>query len=214
MPTVLAPVARAQRYAILLPNERVGRKPLLEYEKRIFRRWHLGLDIGSLRVPVDAIDRLTKCTCESTNLFKEQEEQEDHLKRANSNCLWKEEFELKTIKVRALVLTMVDHPKQSLNAQNRSIETKNLKNERCMWYDQKDIPEGKVWNPAMTEPYALNRQDWFASYGDLRTVIMHESHKSKYSIHPGSDKMYQDMKKLYGCALILKADIAPMLANE
>ncbi|GKA93466.1 putative reverse transcriptase domain-containing protein [Tanacetum coccineum] len=24
-----------------------------------------------------------------------------------------------------------------------------------------------------------------------------ESHKSKYSIHPGSDKMYQDMKKLY-----------------
>ncbi|GJW60131.1 uncharacterized protein Tco_0109466 [Tanacetum coccineum] len=26
---------------------------------------------------------------------------------------------------------------------------------------------------------------------------MHESHKSKYSIHPGSDKMYQDLKKLY-----------------
>nr|GEU45973.1 hypothetical protein [Tanacetum cinerariifolium] len=34
-------------------------------------------------------------------------------------------------------------------------------------------------------------------YGDLRTLIMHESYKSKYSIHPGSDKMYQDMKKLY-----------------
>nr|GFB43143.1 reverse transcriptase domain-containing protein [Tanacetum cinerariifolium] len=31
----------------------------------------------------------------------------------------------------------------------------------------------------------------------LETVIMHESYKSKYSIHPGSDKMYQDMKKLY-----------------
>ncbi|GJY51666.1 putative reverse transcriptase domain-containing protein [Tanacetum coccineum] len=26
---------------------------------------------------------------------------------------------------------------------------------------------------------------------------MHESRKSKYSIHPGSDKMYQDLKKLY-----------------
>ncbi|GJV26617.1 putative reverse transcriptase domain-containing protein [Tanacetum coccineum] len=26
---------------------------------------------------------------------------------------------------------------------------------------------------------------------------MHESHKSKYSIHPDSDKMYQDLKKLY-----------------
>nr|GEU99559.1 hypothetical protein [Tanacetum cinerariifolium] len=29
------------------------------------------------------------------------------------------------------------------------------------------------------------------------TLIMHDSHKSKYSIHPGSDKMYQDLKKLY-----------------
>nr|GEV65927.1 putative reverse transcriptase domain-containing protein [Tanacetum cinerariifolium] len=32
------------------------------------------------------------------------------------------------------------------------------------------------------------------SAGDL---IMHESYKSKYSIHPGLDKMYQDLKKLY-----------------
>ncbi|GKA95599.1 putative reverse transcriptase domain-containing protein [Tanacetum coccineum] len=34
-------------------------------------------------------------------------------------------------------------------------------------------------------------------YGDLRALIMHESHKSKYSIHPRSDKMYHDLKKLY-----------------
>nr|GEZ11091.1 reverse transcriptase domain-containing protein [Tanacetum cinerariifolium] len=30
-----------------------------------------------------------------------------------------------------------------------------------------------------------------------KALIMHESHKSKYSIHPGSNKMYQDLKKLY-----------------
>nr|GEX97280.1 hypothetical protein [Tanacetum cinerariifolium] len=34
-------------------------------------------------------------------------------------------------------------------------------------------------------------------FGGIRDMIMHESHKSKYSIHPGSDKMYQDLKKLY-----------------
>nr|GEX13482.1 putative reverse transcriptase domain-containing protein [Tanacetum cinerariifolium] len=36
----------------------------------------------------------------------------------------------------------------------------------------------------------------FSCYGDLRTLIMYESHKSKYSVHPDSDKMYQvsDMK--------------------
>ncbi|GKB80959.1 putative reverse transcriptase domain-containing protein [Tanacetum coccineum] len=39
-----------------------------------------------------------------------------------------------------------------------------------------------------------------------RTVIMHESQKSKYSIHSGSDKMYQDMKKIYWWPN-MKADI-------
>nr|GEY47790.1 uncharacterized mitochondrial protein AtMg00810-like [Tanacetum cinerariifolium] len=34
-------------------------------------------------------------------------------------------------------------------------------------------------------------------FGNLRALIMHESYKSKYSIHPASNKMYQDMKKLY-----------------
>nr|GEU36637.1 putative reverse transcriptase domain-containing protein [Tanacetum cinerariifolium] len=52
------------------------------------------------------------------------------------------------------------------------------------------------------EPHAdgtlcLNGRSWLPCYGDMRTVIMHESHKSKYTIHPGSDKMYQDMKRLY-----------------
>ncbi|GKA53327.1 putative reverse transcriptase domain-containing protein [Tanacetum coccineum] len=37
--------------------------------------------------------------------------------------------------------------------------------------------------------------------------VMHESHKSKYSIHLGSDKMYQDLKQLYWWPN-MKADIA------
>nr|GEX59008.1 putative reverse transcriptase domain-containing protein [Tanacetum cinerariifolium] len=44
------------------------------------------------------------------------------------------------------------------------------------------------------------------------TVIMYESHKSKYSIHPGSDKMYQDMKKLYWWHN-MKADIATYVSK-
>ncbi|GJS10383.1 putative reverse transcriptase domain-containing protein [Tanacetum coccineum] len=38
-------------------------------------------------------------------------------------------------------------------------------------------------------------------------LIMWESHKLKYSIHPGSDKMYHDLKKLYWWPN-MKADIA------
>ncbi|GKB25808.1 putative reverse transcriptase domain-containing protein [Tanacetum coccineum] len=38
---------------------------------------------------------------------------------------------------------------------------------------------------------------WLPQFGGFRDLVMHESHKSKYSIHPGSDKMYQDLKLLY-----------------
>ncbi|GJW00540.1 reverse transcriptase domain-containing protein [Tanacetum coccineum] len=55
-------------------------------------------------------------------------------------------------------------------------------------------------------------RSWLPCYGDLRTVIMHESHKSKYSIHPGSDKMYQDMKKLYWWPN-MKANIATYVSK-
>nr|GEY08783.1 putative reverse transcriptase domain-containing protein [Tanacetum cinerariifolium] len=48
---------------------------------------------------------------------------------------------------------------------------------------------------------------WLPRFGGLRDLIMHESHKSKYSIHPGSDKMYQDLKPLYWWTN-MKADIA------
>ncbi|GJT15502.1 putative reverse transcriptase domain-containing protein [Tanacetum coccineum] len=56
------------------------------------------------------------------------------------------------------------------------------------------------------------RWSWLPCYGDLRTVIMHESNKSKYSIHPGSDKMYQDMKKLYWWPN-MKANIATYVSK-
>nr|GFC71329.1 reverse transcriptase domain-containing protein [Tanacetum cinerariifolium] len=45
-----------------------------------------------------------------------------------------------------------------------------------------------------------------------KTVIMHESHQSKYSIHPGSDKMYQGMKKLYWWPN-MKVDIATYVSK-
>ncbi|GJV39324.1 putative reverse transcriptase domain-containing protein [Tanacetum coccineum] len=33
--------------------------------------------------------------------------------------------------------------------------------------------------------------------GDLRTLTIDEAHKSKYSVHPGADKMYYDLRDMY-----------------
>ncbi|GKD81252.1 putative reverse transcriptase domain-containing protein [Tanacetum coccineum] len=76
---------------------------------------------------------------------------------------------------------------------------------------RKDIPKQKL-KPRADETLCLNGRSWLPCYGDLRSVVMHESHKSKYYIHPGSEKMYQDMKKLYWWPH-MKADIATYVSK-
>ncbi|GJR38610.1 putative reverse transcriptase domain-containing protein [Tanacetum coccineum] len=68
-------------------------------------------------------------------------------------------------------------------------------------------PRKEKLEPRADGTMCLNNRSWLPRYGDLRALIMHESHKSKYSVHPGSDKMYQDMKQLYWWPN-MKADIA------
>ncbi|GJT85559.1 putative reverse transcriptase domain-containing protein [Tanacetum coccineum] len=117
------------------------------------------------------------------------------------------------LRVRALVMTIsLDLPKQILNAQTEARKPENIKKEDVggMLIENAKFPEAireQKLEPRADGTLCLNGRSWLPCYGDLRTVIMHESHKSKYSIHPGSDKMYQDMKKLYWWPN-MKADIA------
>nr|GEU94195.1 transposon Ty3-I Gag-Pol polyprotein [Tanacetum cinerariifolium] len=55
----------------------------------------------------------------------------------------------------------------------------------------------KKLEPRADETSCLKNRSWIPCYGNLRALIMQESNLSKYSIHPGLDKMYQDLKKLY-----------------
>jgi hypothetical protein len=38
---------------------------------------------------------------------------------------------------------------------------------------------------------------WIPDFGNVRKLILDEAHKSRYSIHPGADKMYKDLREFY-----------------
>ncbi|GKE81299.1 putative reverse transcriptase domain-containing protein, partial [Tanacetum coccineum] len=87
----------------------------------------------------------------------------------------------------------------------------NLVNEDVGGMIRKDIPKERL-EPRADGTLCLHGRSWLPCYGDLRSVIMHESHKSKYSIHLGSEKMYQDVKKLYWWPS-MKVDIATYVSK-
>ncbi|GKD40970.1 putative reverse transcriptase domain-containing protein, partial [Tanacetum coccineum] len=96
-------------------------------------------------------------------------------------------------------------------AQIEAQKPENLVNEDVGGMIRRDIPKEQL-EPRAEGTLCLNGRSWLPCYGDLRSVIMHESHKSKYSIHLGSEKMYQDVKKLYWW-LNIKADIATYVSK-
>ncbi|GKE85546.1 putative reverse transcriptase domain-containing protein, partial [Tanacetum coccineum] len=99
-----------------------------------------------------------------------------------------------------------------LEAQTEARKPENLKSKDVGGMLIKNSKDPEKLRKEKLEPRAygklcVNNRSWLLCYGNLRTLIMHESHKSKYSSHPGFDKMYQDMKQLYWWPN-MKADIA------
>ncbi|GJW75269.1 putative reverse transcriptase domain-containing protein [Tanacetum coccineum] len=96
-----------------------------------------------------------------------------------------------TTRVRSLVMTIHPNlPSQILKAQTEALKEENIKAENLQGMD-------KAFEIRPDGTRCIKNRSWLPLFGNLRDLIMHESHKSKYSIHPGSDKMYQDLKKLY-----------------
>ncbi|GKD18356.1 putative reverse transcriptase domain-containing protein, partial [Tanacetum coccineum] len=53
---------------------------------------------------------------------------------------------------------------------------------------------------------------WIPSVGGVKKLIMDEAHTSRYSIHPGADKMYHDLRDLYWWPDI-KRDVAEYVSR-
>ncbi|GKA19245.1 putative reverse transcriptase domain-containing protein [Tanacetum coccineum] len=113
---------------------------------------------------------------------------------------------IEPLRVRALVMTIgLDLPSRILEAQKEAVKVENIKAE--------DIGGMlKKLEARANGTLCLDNRSWLPCYGDTRSLIMHESHKSKYSIHPGADKMYHDMKMLYWWPN-MKADIATYVSK-
>nr|GEU41467.1 putative reverse transcriptase domain-containing protein [Tanacetum cinerariifolium] len=96
------------------------------------------------------------------------------------------------LRVRSLVMTVYTNlPEKILEAQTEEMKEENGKAENL----------GRLLKPIF-EIYAngiryFKGRLWLPLFRGIKDMVMHESHKSKYSIHPGSDKMYQDLKKFY-----------------
>ncbi|GJR77996.1 putative reverse transcriptase domain-containing protein [Tanacetum coccineum] len=88
----------------------------------------------------------------------------------------------KPLRVRALVVTIgLNLPKQILNAQTEAQKPENIKNKDVGGMLIENLKDPKKLRTKKLEPRAdgtlcLNG-NWLPCYGDLRTVIMHESHK-------------------------------------
>ncbi|GJY38311.1 putative reverse transcriptase domain-containing protein [Tanacetum coccineum] len=82
-------------------------------------------------------------------------------------------------------------PERILNAQTKAMKEENVKAKNL----------GRLIKPIFETRsdgiQCFEGRIWLPLFGGLWDLIMHESYKSKYSIHLESDKMYQDLKKLY-----------------
>nr|GFC86519.1 putative reverse transcriptase domain-containing protein [Tanacetum cinerariifolium] len=90
--------------------------------------------------------------------------------------------EQEPLRVRALVMNIsLDLSKQILNAQTEARKPKNIKNEDVggMLVENAKNPEvirEQKLEPCVDGTQCLNGRSWLPCYGDLRTVIMYESH--------------------------------------
>nr|GEU89535.1 reverse transcriptase domain-containing protein [Tanacetum cinerariifolium] len=87
-------------------------------------------------------------------------------------------------------LALLEIQELSDQLQELADQEENIKDENLRGMD-------KAFEICLDGTRCIKNQSWLPLFVNLRDLIMHESHKSKYFIHLGSDKMYQDLKKLY-----------------
>ncbi|KAI3747349.1 hypothetical protein L6452_09803 [Arctium lappa] len=92
------------------------------------------------------------------------------------------------------------HPEEVKHYQEEALSSEILKSERIVGIIDLLIVDNRGVR-------CYEQRVWIPKRGDLRKRILEEAHKSRYSIHPGTNKMYRDLKRSYWWSG-LKKDIA------
>lgn len=93
------------------------------------------------------------------------------------------------IRVRAMRLDVKNDLMEMVReAQRKASQEENVRSERM-------VGQIKFLEESSDGIQRFKGRIWIPCMGDVRKIILDEAHKSRYSIHPGADKMYQDLKK-------------------
>ncbi|KAJ0603514.1 putative nucleotidyltransferase, Ribonuclease H [Helianthus annuus] len=113
---------------------------------------------------------------------------------------------VRTLRVRALELTIqTNFTTRVRDAQREALKPGNIRAEylRGARKHMETNKDGTLY---------FAGRIWIPYFGGLRDLVLDEAHKSRYSIHPGSDKMYQDLREYYWWPK-LKKDIGIYVGN-
>ncbi|GJR12344.1 putative reverse transcriptase domain-containing protein [Tanacetum coccineum] len=101
------------------------------------------------------------------------------------------EERLKPRRIRAMAMTIQTRMREKIQAaQSEAFKQENILAECMHGLDQ------QMEKKEDESLYFMDRI-WVPLVGGVRTVIMEEAHKSKYFVHPGADKMYNDLRDMY-----------------
>ncbi|KAI3773280.1 hypothetical protein L1987_47805 [Smallanthus sonchifolius] len=115
-----------------------------------------------------------------------------HEGKANvvADALSKKEHE-KLKRVRALRLNLqIDHITRIKESQQMALKEPNLEKEGLGGMIEQLVKGDD-------EILRMNKRIWIPIYVNIREKILEEAHKSKYTMHPGNDKMYKNLKANY-----------------
>ncbi|GKE22700.1 putative reverse transcriptase domain-containing protein, partial [Tanacetum coccineum] len=98
---------------------------------------------------------------------------------------------LRPSRVRALgMIVQTSLKSHIIKARNKALKEENLEAEKLYNVYQKF----EVWSDGVRY---LKGRAWIPRIDNLRDVILDEAHRWRYLIHPGANKMYQDVKEYY-----------------